>query len=87
MTDTQLREQLEKLRREIDRIAGDDPKVSHLGQLIDDLEHKLAKPSDTEHHDRLLRGLKDTISEFETEHPRATAILNDILVFLSNMGI
>ncbi|NIT59402.1 MAG: DUF4404 family protein, partial [Aliifodinibius sp.] len=31
--------------------------------------------------------LKEAINRFETEHPRTTAILNDIMVTLSNMGI
>ena len=88
MTDKQLQDKLEKLRREVDRVAGDDPGArEQLDRLIGDIEKRLALPSDSELHDNLLLGLKDTISQFETDHPRATAILNDIMVLLSNVGI
>ena len=34
-----------------------------------------------------MHGLRDAIERFEVEHPRATGVVNDIMVVLSNMGI
>jgi len=74
------------LRKEINRLAVDDVESrKRLDQLITDLEAKLEKPD--EENDGLMVNLKDAIKHFEAEHPRATAILNDIMVTLSNMGI
>jgi len=86
MSRTKLHNDLEKLRKEINRLAVDDVESrKRLDQLITDLEAKLEKPD--EENDGLMVNLKDAIKHFEAEHPRATAILNDIMVTLSNMGI
>ena len=82
-----LNEDLEKLRAEIENIAADDDESKEkLNRLITSLESKIKDP-ETEDTQGLTKNIKDTISHFETEHPRATAILNDIMVTLSNMGI
>ena len=83
-----LQKNLEKLRAEIDHVAADDHETrERLNRLISELEKKLENPDDENHHHGLLLDIKTTIDYFETEHPRATAILNDIMVTLSNMGI
>ncbi|MBM2830660.1 MAG: hypothetical protein HW411_1450 [Gammaproteobacteria bacterium] len=88
MPDKKLQKDLEKLRAEIDNVAADDHETREkLNRLISGLETKLENPDDENHHHTLLRNIKATIGYFETEHPRATAILNDIMVTLSNMGI
>ena len=88
MTDIKLQEELEKLREEVNDIAvGDDEARAKLNRLISDIEKKLEKPADAAHHKHLLQGIKDAIGQFESEHPRATAILNDIMITLGNMGI
>ena len=87
MTHDKLREDLDKLRAEIDNIAADDHESKEkLNQLITQLESRL-KSSDDEDNQGLTQNVKETINHFETEHPRATAILNDIMVTLSNIGI
>lgn len=87
MKNHQLQEELQKLRNEINQLAASDHESrSKLNQLINDLENKLEDP-DSKDNEGLIDHLKDTIEHFETEHPRATAILNDIMVTLSNMGI
>ena len=87
MTIRKLRNDLEKLRAEINHLAADDvASRKRLDHLISDLETKLEN-LDTAEDDGLMNNLKDAIAHFETEHPRATAILNDIMVTLSNMGI
>jgi len=87
MTHDKLREDLDKLRAEIDNIAADDYKSKEkLNQLITELESRL-ESSDEEDNHGITQNVKEAISQFESEHPRATAILNDIMVTLSNMGI
>jgi DNA repair exonuclease SbcCD ATPase subunit len=88
MTNIKLKDELEKLRAEVKELATDNIEaIAKLETLISELEIKLEEPSDEDHHNNLIANLKETITQFETEHPRATAILNDIMVSLSNMGI
>ena len=83
-----LHKDLDKLRSEIDRVAVDDHETREkLNRLISELETKLENPDDEDHHRSLLLNIRASIGHFETEYPRATAILNDIMVTLSNMGI
>ncbi len=88
MTNTKLHEELERLRSEVNRLTDDNIDAKEkLNLLISDIEKKLEKPSDEAHHRNLIEDIRNTINQFETDHPRATAILNDIMVTLSNMGI
>ena len=88
MNDNKLQNELEKLRSEVNNLASDNAAArEQLNLLINDIEKKLAKPTDEDHHRYLVRGIKDAIRQFESDHPRATAILNDIMITLSNMGI
>jgi hypothetical protein len=88
MTDTKLQKELEMLRNEVNNIAvGNDEAREKLNLLISDIEKKLEGRADEAHDNNLLQGIKDAIGQFESEHPRATAILNDIMITLSNMGI
>lgn len=88
MTDIKLKEELERLREEVNNIAADDDEArAKLDLLISDIEKKLEAPADEAHHNDLIQGIRDAIGQFESEHPRATAILNDIMITLGNMGI
>lgn len=88
MNDIKLQDKLEKLRQEVNNAAVDNAEAKEkLNQLISDIEKKIEQPADEEHHNYLIQGIKDAIGQFETEHPRATAILNDIMITLGNMGI
>ena len=88
MNNAKLEEELERLRKEVNDIALDNETAREkLNLLISDIEKKLEVPADEDHHKHLLQGIKDTIGQFESEHPRATAILNDIMITLGNMGI
>jgi len=78
---------LERLRSEIAQVAGNNPDAYRkLNALISDLENRISDTPDQDHAGMLDR-IKKEIEYYEVEHPRATAILNDILVTLSNMGI
>ena len=57
-------------------------------RLHEDLEKLRNENTGGEVQDEgVLTSVREAIEHFETDHPRATAILNDIMVTLSNMGI
>lgn len=88
MSDEQLRQSLAELRSELDRLESEEAQVrERLNALISGLEAKLDKPGDESQHQSLVEDLRQSISQFEVTHPRATAILNEIMVTLGNMGI
>ena len=87
MSKDNLRDDLERLREEVNQLS--DASINtreKLNVLISDLEQRLDNEND-EDDSGLIENIRDYISSFETQHPRATAILNDIMVTLSNMGI
>lgn len=89
MTDLEaLRAKLRELRAEIDALPLEQvASRRHLDALIGDIERRLAEPADQGHHARVLEGLREAVRRYEVEHPRATGILNDVLVALGNLGI
>jgi transcriptional regulator NrdR family protein len=88
MPENKLRDDIEKLRNEIENLSADeDVSKEKLEMLLQDIEAGLADEEQKNNQSELLAGLKESVNHFETEHPRATAIINDIMVTLSNMGI
>lgn len=88
MDTTEIRSALERLRGELASLAREDTETrAHLESLIDDIESKLENPEDEDQDEGLIDRLRDAIETFETTHPRATRILNDIMMTLSNLGI
>ena len=88
MSDEKLRQSLEELRSELKRLETEEAQVrERLDALIAGVETRLDKPEDASHHQSLVQEVRQSISEFEVSHPRATAILNEIMVTLGNMGI
>lgn len=82
-----LSEGLKALRSEIKNLKGSDEATRRrLEDLAARIEEQLAGGDESEPHS-LLKELEDEIMRFEVEHPRLTAIINDIMVTLSNMGI
>ena len=84
MTDTQLQRDLQELSNEIKDLPLDEEAIARLTGLVEDLEAHGAVDSAPTH---LLDNVKKQISIFESEHPTLTAVLNNILVSLSNMGV
>ena len=85
---TKIHEGLERLRSDVNRLTDDNIDVKEkLNLLISDVEIKLDGPFEETHHRDLTENISNSINQFETDHPRATAIFNDIMVTLSNMGI
>lgn len=88
MADRKLKEDLERLRREVDQATDVDSDAGKkFGDIVNSLERHLAEPDNPELHRNLTSSIRDAIENFETDHPRTTAILNDIMVTLSNLGI
>lgn len=86
MSEQQLRQELERLKQEAANLPTDDEAGrERLHNLIEKLEKRLAEGEEDD--EGLFDQIQDAVSHFEAEHPRATAILNDIMVTLSNMGI
>lgn len=86
--DSPLHAELRALRAELDRsVARDSPARPRIEQLLRDLESHLEGSGEDARRQNLVGGLRAAIQHFEAEHPRATAIMNDIMVVLSNMGI
>ncbi len=82
-----LRQGLERLREELKNKDIDEATRQRLESLAARVESQLAKERDEEVHHSLLKELEEEVMHFEVAHPRLTAIINDIMVALSNMGI
>ena len=74
---------LTRLREELAALESAGTEVQpRLQTLIDDIEVQISA------QDEGVTGeLKRRVETFEVEHPRVTAILNDVMVTLSNLGI
>lgn len=88
MSQQKLNDTLQELKAQIAGLKLDDAETQRkLQSLVDGLETKLRSPEDSEHHHNLVEEVRDTVQHFEVEHPRITAILNDLMMTLSNLGI
>jgi len=80
-----LNEKITSLKKELEQLLFEDNAVKeHINELIKEIENA---SSTAEEKNFVINKIKSSIDRFETEHPRATAILNDIMVALSNIGI
>lgn len=79
-----LDEDLKRLRSELEN--ADEATRKRMEALVEKVEQRLAE-GEGKAAQGLLQELEEEIMQFEIEHPRLTAILNDLMVTLSNMGI
>ena len=87
MTDKiRLTETLQALREEIKKLNTDDHRKQSLTTLADQIEQHVDDASNSKDQG-IVESLEAAITEFEVEHPDLTAIINRLLVTLSNMGI
>jgi len=83
----QVRSQLKRLREEIDALPKEQAAArSQLDEIVSDIESEL-DGSEPKGGTGLLERIRRIVGEFEVEHPKATAILNDISAKLGSMGI
>jgi len=81
-----LNEKIISLKKELAQISSENSDaINHINSLIKEIEDLNDQSSGD--NSFIIDKLKQSIEHFETEHPRATAILNDIMVTLSNIGI
>ena len=81
-----LNEKIISLKKELEQISIENIDAkNHINTLIEEIED--LNEQSVEDSTFIINKLKQSIESFETEHPRATAILNDIMVTLSNIGI
>lgn len=87
MSQEHIHQLLQNLRRDIEGLPEGEAK-RHMQGLVGELDQRLATTATTaEHRDGVVDQIKHAVERFEADHPRVTAILNDIMVSLSNMGI
>lgn len=81
-----ITEKIQLLRNELEQISIEDTETKdHINKLIQEIENSSNDSSEDDSF--IIDKIKHAIERFETEHPSATAILNDIMVKLSNIGI
>jgi seryl-tRNA synthetase len=81
-----LNEKLTALKNELEQIPIENVEAKdHINALIQEIEDLNDQSSEDKNF--IIDKIEKSIAHFETEHPRATAILNDIMVTLSNIGI
>ena len=83
-----LKETLQRLRAEIKNLETEEKESKErLDKLVADIEMKIDRPDDRDHHSNLVEDLRGSVAHFEASHPTVTGVLNDIMMALSNMGI
>lgn len=87
MSETLLREDLKKLQALIDALPADDAQRARLAALLADMQSHVDEHGPKPFSQGLKQQLETAISRFESTHPTATAIINNVLVTLSNIGV
>jgi hypothetical protein len=90
MSRSELQQLLQQLRAELADAPLRDPRArDRLLATIDDIEQQLASADAgaSEAAGRFADGVKESVEQFELEHPRVAALLNQLLLALSSMGI
>lgn len=80
-----LREHITKLRNELDSLPEAEREKTE--QLIADIEREIEQHDFDDGAGAFIENMEQRVSEFESEHPTLTAIVNNILVTLSSMGV
>lgn len=88
MSYEQLRERLAALQGELEAMEQESPVLDERMQvLVSELERQLDAPVVDGEATGLAEQFDEAVTQFETEHPTLTAILADISVKLTSMGI
>lgn len=83
MNEQQLRDQLQMLRSELEALPADSARRESIAVLIADIESQLeGGPVEA-----LVERMEGAVTVFEVEHPRIAAVLNNIIVTLTSMGV
>jgi uncharacterized coiled-coil DUF342 family protein len=83
----QLQEDLDQLAKAIDGLQAPSDDKKQLVGLIEEIEQQLAAPLIESQTQSLADQVDTMVSTFETDHPTVAAILNNIMVTLTSMGV
>ncbi len=83
MSEQQLREQLLNLQVELQTLPADSPQRESMAALIAEIEAQLEDGP----IEALVEQVEGAVTVFEAEHPRIAAVLNNIIVTLTGMGV
>lgn len=89
MNDQNLRDLLERLHNELERVeATDEAGRERLRHLEADIRALLERSEEQAETDEpMLERLQDSIDHFEETHPQLTLMLSQMMTILSNAGI
>jgi DNA repair ATPase RecN len=77
-----LKQNLEELQTELKKIGSENPNLKKLSGEVDHALEQTGEVSRT-----LVHALQYAAEEFETKHPQLTAVINNVMTSLSNIGI
>jgi hypothetical protein len=87
MTERHLHQALRTLREQIGHAEGiDNASRQRLKRLTATIEQRIKKPQQTDHHESLIKLLRDEVAYFEVSHPKLTTALNEVAMILSAGG-
>lgn len=87
MKEQELQRTLSALRAELDQLPASAPGRPRMLDLLARIEAQLDPAGTAPGEDKLLDGVQQAATEFEVEHPQASALLQRLVQTLSSMGI
>ncbi|OGV67382.1 MAG: hypothetical protein A2498_14015 [Lentisphaerae bacterium RIFOXYC12_FULL_60_16] len=79
---------IKELRSELNRLGDRDAGIKEkAGAIIVDVERQVQKLKSGHKDSGLVKRIADLVEEFEQDHPKITAIIDNISTTLSNLGI
>lgn len=87
MDQQQLREHLDQLSDAVEGLHTSEEDKNNLNELIVDIERQLTEPLLESEHHTLVEQVDVMVSSFEQDHPTVAAILNNIMLTLTNIGV
>lgn len=87
MSEQQLRADLQQLKALVDALPPGDSQRQKLSTLVQEMERHLDQYGDAQAPLGLQQQLEAAVSRFESSHPTAAAIINNVLVTLGNIGV
>lgn len=87
MAEKEVSEALFKLREQVEKLEQGHPELrNRLEQLLEKLENRFESGADGKHL-QFVDEVKESVEQFEVEHPTATAVVAEFLQVLSNIGV
>jgi len=83
MPQKEIRKSIDELKRELERTSHES---NGLKEMLEKAREEIERYTPEAVQD-LLRQLQHEADEFEVEHPRITALINNVMTHLSNLGI